>query len=76
MDMRSTESAFRSTYIFDAMADLRLQAIELVRERAKTHRVQQQTALAAGGTGSARAGAAGSPGASAPGHPIAGMAAL
>jgi hypothetical protein len=64
------------TYIFDAVADLCLQAVELVRECAKTHRVQQQTALTAGGTGRARAGVAGSSGSSAPGHPIAGMAAL
>lgn len=45
-----------------------------MRQRAKTHRIQQQAALAAGGAGSARAGVAGSPGSPAARHPIAGMA--
>lgn len=76
MDLAVNQARVGKTYIFDAVADLRLQAVELVRECAQTHRVQHETALAAGGTGSARAGVACSPGASAPGHSIAGMAAL
>lgn len=58
------------------MTDLSLQAVELVRQRAETHRIQQQATLTAGGAGSARAGVAGSPCSPAPGNPIAGMAAL
>lgn len=55
-----------TTYIFDAAADLSLQTVQLVRQSAEAHRVQQQAALTAGSAGRARTGVAGSPSAPAP----------
>lgn len=55
-----------SAYIFDAAANLSLQPVQLVRQGTKTHGVQQQATLAAGGTGRARTGVAGSSCPSAP----------
>lgn len=61
-------------YIFDAAPDLSLQTVQLVRQRAKAHRVQQQAPLAGSSACSARAGVAGSPCPSAPGNAMTGVA--
>lgn len=64
------------TYVIEAILNLLLQPIQLMRKCPKAHRIQHQSAVAAGGTDGARTGVARAPNASASGDPIAGMTAL
>ena len=65
------------TYIINAIPNLGLQPVQLMRQGAQTHGIQHQPAMTAGGTGGARARIAGSPRAPSSGGAVgAGMAIL
>lgn len=63
----------RLTYITNTTSNLLLQPVQLMGECSKAHRIQQQPAMAAGRTGSARARVAGPSSPSAPGDAIPSM---